>query len=60
MRQAALIVLIAHIGCYVPAKTLTCGSGRQDFYPDWRLSDDLAGGRSTFDGGDVGNCQYTP
>lgn len=47
MRQAALIVLIAHIGCYVPAKTLTCGPVDKIF-TRIGASDDLAGGRSTF------------
>jgi DNA mismatch repair protein MutS len=47
MRQAALIVLIAHIGCYVPAKALTCGPVDKIF-TRIGASDDLAGGRSTF------------
>ena len=47
MRQAALIVLIAHIGCYVPAKTLTCGPVDKIF-TRIGASDDLASGRSTF------------
>ena len=41
MRQAALIVLIAHIGCYVPAKTLTCGPVDKIF-TRIGASDDLA------------------
>ncbi|QKT04728.1 DNA mismatch repair protein MutS [Ectothiorhodospiraceae bacterium 2226] len=47
MRQTALIVLLAHIGSYVPAE-------RADIGPVDRIftrigaSDDLAGGRSTF------------
>jgi DNA mismatch repair protein MutS len=47
MRQAALIVLIAHIGCYVPAKTLSCGPVDKIF-TRIGASDDLASGRSTF------------
>jgi DNA mismatch repair protein MutS len=47
MRQAALIVLIAHIGCYVPAKSLTCGPVDKIF-TRIGASDDLASGRSTF------------
>jgi len=47
MRQAALIVLIAHIGCYVPATTLTCGPVDKIF-TRIGASDDLASGRSTF------------
>ncbi|MDD5462641.1 MAG: DNA mismatch repair protein MutS [Methylococcales bacterium] len=47
MRQAALIVLIAHMGCYVPAKSLTCGPVDKIF-TRIGASDDLASGRSTF------------
>ena len=47
MRQAALIVLIAHIGCYVPAKTMICGPVDKIF-TRIGASDDLASGRSTF------------
>ncbi len=47
MRQAALIVLIAHIGCYVPAKILACGPVDKIF-TRIGASDDLASGRSTF------------
>jgi len=47
MRQAALIVLIAHIGCYVPAKFLTCGP-IDKIFTRIGASDDLASGRSTF------------
>ncbi len=47
MRQAALIVILAQIGCYVPAKTAEIGLVDRIFT---RIgsSDDLAGGRSTF------------
>ncbi|MFT3931405.1 MAG: DNA mismatch repair protein MutS [Spongiibacteraceae bacterium] len=47
MRQTALIVLLAHIGSYVPAKSARIGIVDQIFT---RIgsSDDLAGGRSTF------------
>jgi len=47
MRQAALIVLIAHIGCYVPAKTLRCGP-IDKIFTRIGASDDLSSGRSTF------------
>jgi DNA mismatch repair protein MutS len=47
MRQTALIVLIAHIGCYVPAKSLVCGQVDKIF-TRIGASDDLASGRSTF------------
>ncbi len=47
MRQAALIVLIAHIGCYVPAKQLICGP-IDKIYTRIGASDDLSSGRSTF------------
>jgi len=47
MRQAALIVLIAHIGCYVPAKALVCGP-IDKIFTRIGASDDLSGGRSTF------------
>lgn len=47
MRQVALIVLLAHIGCFVPAKSaeicLTDG-----IFTRVGASDDLAGGQSTF------------
>ena len=47
MRQCALIVLMAHIGSYVPASQATIGVVDRIFT---RIgsSDDLAGGRSTF------------
>ncbi len=47
MRQAALIVLLAHIGSFVPAQQATVGIVDRIFT---RIgsSDDLAGGRSTF------------
>ena len=47
MRQTALIVLLAHVGSYVPAETANIGLVDQIFT---RIgsSDDLAGGRSTF------------
>ena len=47
MRQAALLVLIAHIGCYVPAKSLSCGP-IDKIFTRIGASDDLASGRSTF------------
>ncbi|NKI17143.1 DNA mismatch repair protein MutS [Spongiibacter sp. KMU-166] len=47
MRQTALIVLLAHIGSFVPARSATLSIVDQIFT---RIgsSDDLAGGRSTF------------
>lgn len=47
MRQAALIVLLAHIGSFVPAQSASIGIVDRIFT---RIgsSDDLAGGRSTF------------
>jgi DNA mismatch repair protein MutS len=47
MRQAALIVLLAHIGCFVPAKSVKIGPIDR-IYTRIGASDDLAGGRSTF------------
>ena len=47
MRQTALIVLLAHIGSFIPAQSATIGIVDRIFT---RIgsSDDLAGGRSTF------------
>ena len=47
MRQTALIVILAHIGSYVPAEALTIGPVDRIF-TRIGASDDLAGGRSTF------------
>ncbi len=47
MRQAALIVLMMHIGCFVPAKSASCGPIDRIF-TRIGASDDLASGRSTF------------
>ncbi len=47
MRQVALIVLMAHIGSFVPAKSATIGPINHIF-TRIGASDDLAGGRSTF------------
>jgi DNA mismatch repair protein MutS len=47
MRQTALIVLLAHIGCFVPAKTAKIGLVDRIF-TRIGASDDLASGRSTF------------
>lgn len=47
MRQAALIVLIAHIGCFAPATSVTCGPVDKIF-TRIGASDDLTSGRSTF------------
>ena len=47
MRQVALIALLAHTGCFVPAKRVRIGPIDQ-IYTRVGASDDLAGGRSTF------------
>ena len=47
MRQVALIVLLAHIGCFVPARAARIGPVDQIF-TRIGAADDLAGGRSTF------------
>ncbi len=47
MRQTALIVLLAHCGCFVPASSLKIGQIDRIF-TRIGASDDLAGGRSTF------------
>ena len=47
MRQTALIALMAHIGCFVPAKRAVLGPLDQIF-TRIGASDDLASGRSTF------------
>ncbi len=47
MRQTALIVLLAHCGCFVPAISARIGSIDRIF-TRIGASDDLAGGRSTF------------
>jgi DNA mismatch repair protein MutS len=47
MRQAALIVLLAHMGSYVPADRATLGP-LDRIFTRIGAADDLAGGRSTF------------
>jgi DNA mismatch repair protein MutS len=47
MRQTALIVLMAHVGCFVPAKSFSCGT-IDKIFTRIGASDDLATGRSTF------------
>lgn len=47
MRQIALIVLLAHIGSFVPAKSVTIGEFDKIF-TRIGAQDDLSGGRSTF------------
>jgi DNA mismatch repair protein MutS len=47
MRQAALIVLMAHIGSYVPAKSATIGA-IDKIFTRIGASDDVSSGRSTF------------
>jgi len=47
MRQVALIALLAHVGCFVPAQAAVLGEIDQIF-TRIGASDDLASGRSTF------------
>jgi DNA mismatch repair protein MutS len=47
MRQTALIAILAHAGCYVPAKRAVLGP-LDRIFTRIGASDDLAGGRSTF------------
>ncbi len=47
MRQTALIVILAHIGCFVPADRAVLGP-LDRIFTRIGASDDLAGGRSTF------------
>jgi DNA mismatch repair protein MutS len=47
MRQTALIVILAHMGCYVPARRAVLGP-MDRIFTRIGASDDLAGGRSTF------------
>ena len=47
MRQTALIVILAHIGCFVPAQRAVLGP-LDRIFTRIGASDDLAGGRSTF------------
>ncbi len=47
MRQTALITLMLHIGCFVPAKSVSCGP-IDKIFTRIGASDDLASGRSTF------------
>ena len=47
MRQTALIVILAHIGCFVPARRVLLGP-LDRIFTRIGASDDLAGGRSTF------------
>jgi len=47
MRQTALIAILAHIGCFVPAKRALIGP-LDRIFTRIGASDDLAGGRSTF------------
>ena len=47
MRQAAHIVLLAHCGCFVPAKSAQIGPV-DAIFTRIGAADDLAGGRSTF------------
>jgi DNA mismatch repair protein MutS len=47
MRQTALIVILAHVGCYVPARRAVLGP-MDRIFTRIGASDDLAGGRSTF------------
>ena len=47
MRQTALIAILAHIGCFVPARRALLGP-LDRIFTRIGASDDLAGGRSTF------------
>jgi len=47
MRQTALIAILAHIGCFVPAERAMLGP-LDRIFTRIGASDDLAGGRSTF------------
>jgi DNA mismatch repair protein MutS len=47
MRQVAIIALLAHVGCFVPAQQVVLGEIDQIF-TRIGASDDLASGRSTF------------
>lgn len=47
IRQTALIILMAHIGCFVPAQKARLGP-IDGIFTRIGASDDLAGGRSTF------------
>ncbi|MBI5431157.1 MAG: DNA mismatch repair protein MutS [Nitrosomonadales bacterium] len=47
MRQVAIIALLAHVGCFVPAQAVVLGEIDQIF-TRIGASDDLASGRSTF------------
>jgi DNA mismatch repair protein MutS len=47
MRQTALIVILAHVGCFVPARRAVLGP-MDRIFTRIGASDDLAGGRSTF------------
>ncbi|MGP0057242.1 MAG: DNA mismatch repair protein MutS [Steroidobacteraceae bacterium] len=47
MRQTALIAILAHMGCFVPAKRAVLGP-LDRIFTRIGASDDLAGGRSTF------------
>jgi DNA mismatch repair protein MutS len=47
MRQTAIIVLLAHIGCFVPAQSAIIGPIDR-IYTRIGASDDLSSGRSTF------------
>ena len=47
MRQTALIIILAHIGCYVPAREAVIGPVDRIF-TRIGAADDLASGRSTF------------
>ena len=47
MRQTALIVILAHIGCFIPAQEASIGA-IDKIFTRIGASDDLASGRSTF------------
>ena len=47
MRQTALIIILAHVGCFIPARRAVLGP-LDRIFTRIGASDDLAGGRSTF------------
>ena len=48
LRMAALLVVMAQCGCFVPAERMRVGAGGPDLYTRIGASDNVARGRSTF------------